>query len=377
MPFNATCLHCREARFLVPDRKRGTFARCPRCRQESMMVPDEGTGSAVVDYKPFEAEPRGRRKAVAAAPEIDDDEVFAVAAETRPADAAPTRPHETPAATSPTPSRGTPGEAGPDATKPDGAHYVALATLAAFGLAVLVTQVPYGRFVAVPLAAAGAAVAGLTLFGLEAQRWLGWAGVGLNSAALALALLLPSWLGMSGWVPAGDPEAGAKPVTAVGRDGSLPKAAAWVNAAQAVWEQGDVRVAVLAVEVAPLDPAAKSPEARRDRGLRVTLKLTNVGVARAVPFDAWAASPTASPPGAGPTLTTAAGVTIAARPAAAAGKVSVFPGKSAECVLWFAVPAAAEELRLDLPAAAFAGTEPVRFSIPPTLIGGLPPRKAP
>ena len=382
MPFNATCLHCRRAKFLVPDRQRGTFAHCPRCGEDSMMVPDEGTGTTLVDYKLFEPEPKRRsHKAAAAVEELaEEEEAFAVAAETRPADATPTQPSPTSVTFPPRPSRGGADGAEPDAMKPDGAHFVALVTLAAFGLAMLATQVPYGRFVAVPLAAVGAAVAALTLFGLESQRWLGRAGVGLNSAAFALALLLPSWLGLSGWVPLADPESGPKPVTAVGRDGSLPKTAAWVNASQAVWEQGDVRVAVVGVEVAALDPAAKSAEARRERGLRVTLKLTNVGVARGIPFDGWATPPTTTPtttPAPGPTMTAAAGTVLALGPNPGNATVTVLPGKSAECVLWFAVPVSAGELRLDLPAAAFAGPEPVRFSIPPTMIGGLPPRKAP
>ncbi len=371
MAFTATCLHCRRAKFRVPDRKRGTFARCPKCRQESLLVPDEGTGSTLVDYKLFEPESRRAKRDAPAEVEV------VVEDETRPADAAPTQPDATPVAFAPIESPNRRVVADHAATpKPDGAVFVALATLAAFGLAMLATQLPYGRFVAVPLAAVGVVVAGLTLFGLEAQRWLGWAGVGLNAAALTLALFLPSWLGMSGWVPTADPESGPKPVTAVGRDGSLPITAAWVNAAQAVWEQGDVRVAVTGVEVAPLEPASKSAERRRERGLRVGLKLTNVGVARAIDFDAWAGVPT-TPPAVGPTLTTAAGTVLAPKPPQTLAKVAVFPGKSAECILWFAVPTGGEELRLDLPPTAFQGAEPVRFSIPSAMIGGLLPRKAP
>ena len=373
MAFTATCLHCRRAKFRVPDRKRGTFAQCPKCRQESLLVPDEGTASALVDYKLFEPESRRTKRDAPAEVEVE----VVVEDETKPATAAPTQPDAAPVAFAPIESPNRRVAVDHDATpKPDGAVYVALATLAAFGLAMLATQLPYGRFVAVPLAAVGVVVAGLTLFGLEAQRWLGWAGVGLNAAALTLALLLPSWLGMSGWVPPADLEAGPKPVTAVGRDGSLPKPAAWVNAAQAVWEQGDVRVAVTAVEIAPFEPAAKSAERRRERGLRVSLKLTNVGVARAIDFDAWAGPP-ATPPAVGPTLTTAAGTALPPKPMPTAGKVAVFPGKSAECVLWFALPTGGEDLRLDLPPTAFQGAEPVRFSIPSPMIGGLPPRKAP
>lgn len=71
MPFPANCLHCREAKFLVPDRKRGTFARCPRCGEESMLIPDAGTGPTLVDYKDFEPEPTRRRRKAAAGVEAD------------------------------------------------------------------------------------------------------------------------------------------------------------------------------------------------------------------------------------------------------------------------------------------------------------------
>ena len=48
----------------------------------------------------------------------------------------------------------------------------------------------------------------------------------------------------------------------------------------------------------------------------------------------------------------------------------VFPGKFVETTLTFTVPEKLDDLRLELPAAAFGGTEPARFQIPKAMIVG-------
>lgn len=346
MPFTAVCLHCKKSKYRVPFKKRGTFAHCPKCRRDFLLVPEARGFAPPVDYRPppFDAEP-------ASAPTVAE---YAAATPTLPAPEAapPLRPV-------------TVDDPAPPPDPPNYALRVALAALGAVGVAAVVSQFPYGRFVAAPLAAVGAVVAALSLFGLDRLRWVGWAGAGLNAAVFLLVVALPSWLGLSGWTPAADPEAGPRPVTAVGRDGGLPRPADWVDAGRAVWEQGDVRVAVTAVTVGPLHPAAKDPARRKERGLWVEVKLTNVGVARAIQFDGWAPAPPDDP-----TLTTATGKPLPARPMAASAKTAVLPGKSAECVLAFATPAAGDDLRLELPARAFGGTEPVRFLIPRAIVSG-------
>jgi hypothetical protein len=244
----------------------------------------------------------------------------------------------------------------------DYALRLVLVALGLFGTAIVASQFPYGRYVAVPIAGLGLLLAALSLLGLERRRWVGLAGAGLNALAILLVVALPGWLGLSArWVPDTNPDAGPKPVTAVGREDGLPVAADWVDAKTAVWQQGDVRVSVTGVTVGPRDPAAKRP----DLVLRVGLKLTNVGVARAIEFAGWPATPEG-----GPALTTAGGESFAHRPAAdRAEPTTVRPGKSAEAVVAFAAPdKPTEDLRLELPAAAFGGTDPVRFRIPRSMI---------
>jgi hypothetical protein len=159
-------------------------------------------------------------------------------------------------------------------------------------------------------------------------------------------------------------------VTAVGRDGSLPKPAEWVDASQAVWEQGDVRVAVTSVTVGPANPEGSSPPGKkRENVLRIGLKVTNVGVARAVEFKGWV-------PPEEPKLATAAGKPMAFKQAGVpAGTATVYPGKSAELAVAFEPPAGApEDYRLELPASAFGGTDPVKFQIPQAMFRGVRPQ---
>lgn len=351
MPFTAVCQFCRGSKFRVPFKKRGTFATCPKCAHEFMLVPESGVDVPLMQYNdiPFDDDDHPPSPS---ASEILVEEPGATTA-TAPQAVATT---EMPAAVPATPPR--PGDF------PDYAVRTALVACGFVGVSMIASQFPYGRFVAAPLAGLGLLLGGLSLLGLESRKWLGLAAVGLNALALLLVLALPTWLGLSSWTPAGDPETAPKPVTAVGRDGSLPKNAEWVDAGQAVWQQGDVRITVANVTIGPLDPMAKDPAKRKDRALKLTLKLSNVGVARAIEFTSWSPSPTAETK-----LTTVAGATLLPR-AVATEKATVYPGKSAESVLTFAAPDKADDLRLEIPAEAFGGTDPARFLIPKTLLGG-------
>ena len=108
----------------------------------------------------------------------------------------------------------------------------------------------------------------------------------------------------------------------------------------------------------PLDAKAKKP-ARMV--LRMTLKLSNVGVARMIPFKGWSGE-------AMPKLTVANGSRVAfiKMETAAAG---VNPGKDAEIVLLFEPPPAVKDaLMLELPAIAFEGQEAVKFRIPAAMV---------
>lgn len=343
VPFTAVCPHCRDAKFQVPWKKVDRPHTCPKCGQEFHLLPDDTPPALLV--------PAGQ----------------SVSAGTR-LTAPVVPPPPSPVATEPTAE--VPSPPTHDLRdRADAPTVMALLGVALFGLAVVASQFPYGRLVAAGLAGTGALLAGLSLFGLDGWRRVGWAGIGLNTLTLLLVLVLPGWLGLTGWVPVPEPGDGPKPVTAVGRDDGLPRPADWVDAGSAVWEQGDVRVAVIGASLVPPDPnpAVKAaPAGRKEWVVKVGLKLTNVGVARGIEFAGW---PPAGP--GAPQLTTAGGKTLALRPSATPPeKATVFPGKSAECWLVFAPPAAPDELRLELPPAAFGGPDSVRFRLPRALVFG-------
>lgn len=348
MPFIATCSFCRASKFRVPFKKRGTFATCPKCAREFLLTPESGE-VPLMKYNelPFETadeiddDPDGSSELVETVPDHEPvSDVLESKIESVAVVVSPTRP-----ATGDLPLR------------------LALVAFGLFGLGILATQFPYGRLIAAPLTLVGLALAVMGWLGLERYTWLGSVGAGLNGLAFFLVVLFPSWLGLSGWGPEADPEAGPKPAMAVGRDGGAARPAEWVDAAQAVWEQGDVRVAVNGVSVGPTDAMAKTTDKKKERTLRITVKLSNIGVARAIELAGWHSPPERE------SKLTAAGTAVANR-MPADEKVPVFPGKSHETVLAFAVPDKLDDLRLELPAAAFGGTDPVRFQIPKAMIFG-------
>lgn len=354
VPFTAVCQHCRASKFRVPSKKRGTFMTCPKCDLEFMLVPNVGVDVPLMEYKelPFEDdEPTGEAEPL----EVKAEETAATVPQSFDTAETPAARQTVVISTPPPPEAG---------NAPDFAFRLALVALGFFGAGMVASQFPYGRFIAAPIVGLGFLLGGLALLGLDKKQWLGWAAAGLNVLGLLLVLLLPSWLGISGWTPVGDPERAPKPVTAVGRDGSLPKTVEWVDASQAVWEQGDVRITVVGVAVGSADPMSKNPDKRKERVLRLTLKLTNVGVARAIEFVNWSPAPETE------TKLSAATTGALTQKATTAEKAVIYPGKSAENVLTFAAPDKPEDLRLEIPAQALGAADPARILIPKSMIAG-------
>jgi hypothetical protein len=248
---------------------------------------------------------------------------------------------------------------------------MALAALGLTGLAVLLGQLPYGRFATVGLSAVGTLVAFVSLTGLDKRQWIAWTAAAANAVILTLSLALPSWLGMGTWTPPVDPDAGGKPVTAVGRDGSLPVPAEWVDASRAAWEQGDLRVSVTSVEITRAD-SGSAGERKKKPALQIGLRLTNVGVARALE---WARTSAAGPE---VKLGDTAGNFIP--PVGTpdrSGSPALYPGKSIDRVFRFELPPTPTgDLRLEFGPVVVGGTDPVRFRIPRSMIP-VSPRGAP
>jgi hypothetical protein len=134
----------------------------------------------------------------------------------------------------------------------------------------------------------------------------------------------------------------------------------WVDAGEAAWEEDGVRVALAFATVAT-DPT-NVRQTKAERSLWIGVRVTNVGT-RTIEFAGW----DATGPG-GPVLTTTGGSNVGGRRFGKSAPTSLAPGKTAECVLAFDVPAAGQGVRLELPAAVYGGTTPARFQIAPELI---------
>lgn len=339
-----TCPHCR-ARYQSPWKKLYTQMDCAKCgRAFTLMLPDE---PPLLPTDPIGTGGTSSPGASTAA--------------TIEMSVAPTLPES--------PGLDRQRLARPAAHQGEAATPMALVALALVGVAVVATQLPYGRIAAAALAPIGAVLALLSLLGLEQRRWLGWAGAGANGFVLLLVLALPDWLGDSGWTPRGDPNAGPKPVVALGRDGAAARPAEWVDASKAVWEQGDVRVAVTSVGLTPLDKGPRGANKAKEQALAVRLTLTNSGVARAIVFRGWPAA--ANVPG--PSLVDADGKPVPfLRVGETAAVPPIYPGKSVDLDLLFTIPTKITgDFRLELSPHAWDGTDPVRFQLPRTLFSGL------
>lgn len=320
----AVCPHCHDAELQIPAELSGTDVVCRRCGKKFLFQP--------VTKSVFDSDPPRGRKAKAAAPESSTDQ-------------------------------------------PDYALWFVLAGVGLFGPAIIATQFAYGRIAAVVLLVLGMLLAAVGLLGLEAKRWAGWLTLGANAAGVLVVSLFPGLLGATTWLPQKPETTEFKVPTAVTRDGPA-RPVQWVEAGSAVWEMGDTRVAVAAAAVEPptKPKAGTPPTADTDKTptLRITIQLTNVGLARSIDFPGWfipppAVPPPGSPPPPAPKLTAdGKAVPPKANPAAAVRPVP--PGKSVETALLFALPQYRDELRLELPPEPFGGTEPVRFRVPWSMV---------
>ncbi len=359
MPFIATCTYCRSSKFRVPFKKRGTFGHCPKCGREFLFVPESGVDVPLMKYNelPF-----------------DETEKFDLdGALTEPAQAIADRdpnsekPEQNPQSI---PEQSSDVVSVPIPSIPPSVRKItpdeiplrfALVAVSLFGLAMFLTLVPYGRLIALPILLAGLVCAVFGWLGLDRHRWLSTTGLVSNALGLFVLVLLPGLLGLSDWVPEPDPEQVPQNAVAVGRDGYTMRPANWVNAAQAVWQIQDVRVSVNRVTIEAFDPNAKKADRSKDRVVRIQLSLSNTGVARAIELQSWHLPPERE------VRLTAGGTTLTMRPSNFIQQL-VLPQQSQEQTLVFSAPETLQELRLELPASAFGGGDPIRFLIPQSLI---------
>jgi hypothetical protein len=346
----ATCPYCRAGGVRAPDSAVGANATCPKCRSNFTVVPDDGLPGWNPPARPQSTSEETTPHALAA----DVTEPSPVlTAEPVPQAAVPKRTSATPM---------------PIADPAPVGFGVALSSAILYGLAMLATQFPYGRFIGPGVAALGLLVG---LFALSAEgrtRVIAAGAMVLNAVAIAAVFLLPSWLGLESWrrsIPPGGPTA----PQAVGHRTGLTAPADWVDAGQASWGFGDIRVSVRSATYGPIELTGPNGATRRTKEayLSLVVRVANEGVERRIELGGWAAG------GDGMRLTDPAGKALAVKrfesgwavttgPPRAAG---VNPGKSAEVLVIYEAPTIHPSfLRLELPGAAVGVDGPIRFHLP-------------
>lgn len=336
--FLAVCPFCKLMKFRAPLSRYAEFVECRHCHKMFILVPDDPSSVPADLLAAAEAKANG-------APRPDLQYVPPTPAPPTETVATPTevaRPVVVP-------------EVKPGPNVPLG---FALTAVILFGASILLTQVPFGRFGGLGLGVIGLILAALSLLGLEKKTWLGYAGVGLNAVGLLLIVALPDWLGGPSWLPPRDESLDNNLPMAVSRNGGSRQPAEWVDAGNAVWEHRDVRVEITTVIVA-YEPGR---DRKREPVMRVGVRLTNIGAARAIEYGGWTAVPPLPQ-----TAGTASSLGATAGPTA--GGTKLLPGKSIDAVLIYPPPAGPPAaLRLELPAEAFGGAGPIRFEIPATMV---------
>lgn len=250
----------------------------------------------------------------------------------------------------------------------------ALVGVALFGVGLLVSQLPGGRFVAPGVAAVGALL-GLGALAAGGRAVVaGGTAVALNNAAALVVFFAPGWLGLPPWRAA--PAHAPAGVVAVDHATRATTPVDWVDGPTASWASADVEVAVRGAFVGPLELAGPAGGKRiAEPCLQLTLRVTNAGIDRRIAPGGWAADGRADgvaltdPSGAVvPSKTFPAGLRPAEREPAPAG--GLFPGHAATVLLVFeAPPARRGSFRLQLDGAAVGVASPVRFQLPGAFLG--------
>jgi hypothetical protein len=369
MPILAVCPYCHEGTVRAPDHALGLSVACPRCHNCFTLVDSKQLPKAA------EREPAAPAAAAKSAPvaalqaTVVANERITPQAMTSAADTVKMVPAPPLASPEPAPSNTVALPRELDLTLP-----LALVAVLFGGTSLLISQLPYGRVATLAVAGLGLLMGLGSLLVAEQKRLVPLLAAGLNAVALLLVIALPSWLGLTTWWPTAPPD-DSKTVKAVGYDGSVPAPAEWVDISTAAWQRDDVRVAVSALTIGPVELTGPNGKKRatKEKYLQIWLQVSNSGVARKFDFRGWDAT---APQGA-PRLTDSAGKVLAAKtfepgwePPGRPQTKALFPGKTADNLLIFEPPAhTVAHLRLELPGDAFSGTEAVRFLIPRSSIG--------
>jgi len=370
----AVCPYCRAGGVRAPQSAIGASATCPKCKSSFTVMPSEGLPGWAKESLPA---PPGPAPAAPTTSPLPTDETRPVAAMgiadvTEPS---PTLPPEERAkvrkakpAPAPEPAPEPPG-AGPGEPA-DAGLVLALTALILVGVAVLASQLPYGRFVALGIAVVGL-VGGLASLGAEGRaRQAGALAAALHVFVLMLVLLLPSWLKLDPWLGPATDEGPKGPFALEHATGQLTPFTPgnWLDAGKSSWEFKDLRVTVRSVSVGPVELQGPNgaKKTTKEPYSHLLLRVSNSGVERQIDLSGWAVARGAETI----RVTDLSGKQL--KPATFEdgwlpdrGKPTerLFPGKSSDVRLVFAAPPAkTDTLRIALPGSALGlADEEIKF----------------
>jgi hypothetical protein len=164
---------------------------------------------------------------------------------------------------------------------------IALIALILVGVAVLASQLPFGRFIAAAIAVVGL-VGGLATLGTEGQSRLAAMGaVLLNLLVLFVVFIAPSVLNLDPWRRPAD--TGPQGPQAISHTDQTSTPADWVDAPNASWQFKDVRVSITG-SVGPVELRGPKDARRttKEQYLQLQLRVTNAGVERQLDLTGWA-----------------------------------------------------------------------------------------
>ncbi|HUR54844.1 MAG TPA: hypothetical protein VMZ71_11980 [Gemmataceae bacterium] len=338
----AMCPYCRLGGVRAPQHLIGVSATCPKCGSNFTVMPDSG--------KHGWSNPRVESPA-----------------------ATETRPHTVGSdVTEPSPvlePRRVPGRGVPVApVSPPDEMTLPLVAVALFGPAVLATQLPFGRAIALALVVVAAVLALLGLASDGRARRVAQLGLTGHFVFAVLLLAAPYTLGLDRWSDADDPRNAPHSIDhATGDIGP----ADLIDASAASWEAGDVRVSVLSATLAPLELTGPKGAKRvtKEHALRVVVRVANEGVERRVELGGWALGQ-----GDG-RLTDHGGAELRPKKCDPGWEFSgrgrqpssVFPGHSVEVSLAFDAPRPSG-LTLELSGDAVGSPAPIRFALPDSFV---------